>query len=150
MINLISWETIKHVWTDHLWTKRESPIEPNSAMNFLNGYSSYNLHTTPTFLGYFVDKELAGVNSGHMCENNQYRSRGLYVFDKYRGQGLGVKLLLATINQAKNENADMIWSLPRYTSWNTYSNAGFVLSSEWFTTETSNSNAYCSLNLRNK
>lgn len=148
MIKKISFDEICTIWKNNLWPSRVSPIEPNSAMNFLNGYSSYNMHATPTFFGYHVNEELAGVNSGHMCEHNQYRSRGLYVFDKYRGQGLGVKLLLATINQAKNENADMVWSLPRYTSWKTYSKAGFILSSEWFTTETSNSNAYCSLNLK--
>ena len=148
MVKLITWEIIKEVWTNFLWPIRNSPIESNSAMNYLGGYSYNNMNTSPTFFGYYDGDYLIGVNSGHMCENNQYRSRGLYVSDKYRGQGIGVKLLLATIDQAKIENADMIWSLPRQSSWKTYSVAGFVLSSDWFQTETSNSNAYCRLNLK--
>lgn len=148
MIETISWAIIKQVWTDYLWVERKSPIEPNSAMNFLNGYSLYNLTTQPTFFGYYICGILAGVNSGHMCDGNQYRSRGLYVFNKYRGNGIGVKLLLAAIEQANVEDASMIWSLPRKTSWNTYSRVGFMLSSDWFKTETSDSNAYCSLKIK--
>ena len=148
MIKLITWDVIKEVWANFLWPVRSSPIESNSAMSYLGGYSSYNMNANPTFFGYYVDGTLAGVNSGHMCEHNQYRSRGLHVFDKYRGQGFGVELLLATVNQAKIENADLIWSLPRQSSWKTYSRAGFVLSSDWFKTETSESNAYCVLKFK--
>ena len=147
MIKIISWDEIKEVWANHLWADRKSPIESNSAMSYLGGYSSYNMNTNPTFFGYYVNYDLAGVNSGHICENNQYRSRGLYVFDKYRNKGIGVQLLMATISQAKNESASMIWSLPRYTSWKTYEKSGFTLSSDWFETETSDKNAYCILKL---
>lgn len=148
MIHELNWEDILTIWQNKLWPKRISAIEPNSAMNFLTGYSSYNMITKPTFFGYFVDGNLSGVNSGHMCDNMQYRSRGLYVDPKYRGHGIGVELLKATIGQAKLENADMIWSMPRKSSWNTYSRAGFELASEWFKTETSENNAYCVLKLK--
>lgn len=143
MIKKILWNEIEDIWKNYLWINRMSPIESNSAMNFLSEHSSYNMTTTPTFFGYFENNTLAGVNSGHMCENYQYRSRGLYVFENYRGKGIGVQLLLTTISQAKKENSKLIWSLPRKTSWKTYQRAGFTLSSPWFQTETSDQNAYC-------
>lgn len=143
MIVTISWKDIESIWREKLWQARQSPIEPNSAMNFLGGYSNFNMTTEPIFLGYYFYDKLVGVNSGHMCENKEYRSRGLYVDPEHRGQGIGVQLLDATINQARNENAKMIWSLPRFTSWKTYQKAGFILHGDWFRTETSDSNAYC-------
>ena len=103
----------------------------------------YNMQTPTTFLAYKINGNIVGVNSGHATINNAYRSRGLWVDPAFRKQGIGKELLLATINQAVNENSNMIWSLPRQTSWNTYKLAGFELGSSWFKTETSDNNAYC-------
>ena len=147
MIVNISFDDIYDVWVNKLWPKRHSPIEPTSAMNFLGGYDINNMSYSPSFFGYMFDNKLVGVNSGHMCSDNSYRSRGLYVEEDYRRQGIGVKLLLETVNQAKKENAIMVWSLPRKTSYFTYNNAGFVLASDWFATETSDFNAYVKLQL---
>lgn len=146
MIKKIQFEDIFPVWKNNLWPNRESKIETNSAMVFLSGYDMYNMHTTPTFFGYYLFNRLVGVNSGHMCNGLRYRSRGLYVFESYRGLGLGRELLIATIEQAKSENAKMIWSYPRKPSWKTYENAGFRLVTDWEQSETSDSNAYCILN----
>lgn len=146
MIKQINFSDIFPIWRSYLWPERQSKIESNSAMMFLSGYDIYNMNTNPTFFGYYLFDKLVGVNSGHMCNGLQYRSRGLYVFESYRGLGLGRELLLATIAQAKLENAKMIWSYPRKTSWKTYQNAGFRLVTDWEQSETSNSNAYCILN----
>lgn len=143
MIQEIDWKIIQPVWSQHLWPNRSSPIETNSAMIYLNGIDMKNMEYIPTFFGYFHIDRLAGVNSGHMCADGTYRSRGLYVFPEYRGMGIGSKLLTATIDRAKNLNAKLVWSLPRKTSWSTYRRAGFVLTSEWHETETSAHNAYC-------
>lgn len=147
MIKKIKFEEISPIWRNNLWPNRKSKIEPNSAMGFLSGYDMYNMNTIPTFFGYYLFGKLIGVNSGHMCNGSQYRSRGLYVFESYRGLGLGRELLLATIEQAKLENANMIWSYPRKTSWKTYESVGFKLTTDWEQSETSDSNAYCILNL---
>lgn len=147
MIKIVSFEQAKEVWSRYLWPSRVSPIESNSAMNFLNGYDMRSMYTTPTFFAYVQDDKIIGVNSGHMCGDNSYRSRGLYVSTEYRNQGIGVKLLLETISQAKKESANFIWSYPRQTSWNTYQKAGFMLASDWEISETSDSNAYCRLDL---
>lgn len=147
MIKNISFDQIKEIWSNHLWPGRISPIESNSAMNFLNGYCMDNMRTTPTFFAYIEHNQILGVNSGHLCGDNSYRSRGLFVLDTHRNKGIGVKLLLETIDQAKKESAKFVWSYPRQTSWNTYQKAGFILSSNWEISETSDSNAYCKLEL---
>jgi GNAT superfamily N-acetyltransferase len=148
MIKRITWKQIFPIWKNDLWPNRQSPIEPNSAMNFLFGYDMENMESVPTFFGYFVDKKIVGVNSGHRCSDNSYRSRGLWVYTDYRSQGIGQLLLKATIDQAVHEKCSMIWSYPRFTSWPTYSRVGFNLASEWNPSETNSKNAFANFILQ--
>jgi len=144
MIVETDFETIRYIWKDYLWPTRTSAIEQHSAM-LLNGtFDIKNFDNKATFLLYHDNGSIAGCNSGHLCSDNSYRSRGLYVFPEYRKQGIGKKLLEHTINIGKKENANMIWSYPRYESWKTYQSAGFSLCSEWAASETG-TNAYCIL-----
>jgi GNAT superfamily N-acetyltransferase len=147
MIKIISFDEILPIWRDYLWPERHSSIDPNSAMCFLGEYDLVNMQPVPTFFAYVIDGEIAGVNSGHMCKDNYYRSRGLYVFPNFRGKSIGTLLLTATIEQAKAENAVLCWSYPRKSSWKSYLNAGFELATEWEISETSDSNAYCKIHL---
>lgn len=137
-----NFEKIYPIWKTFLWPDRESKIESNSAMMFLSGYDLKNFVYTPSFFIYVMDDKIIGCNSGHMCADNSYRSRGLYVFPDYRKRGVGIELLKATIYQAAIENASFIWSYPRQSSWTTYKQSGFELSSDWETSEVS-LNAYC-------
>lgn len=120
-------------------------------MRFLEGHDMYNKTTPATFFGYFVDGKLAGVNSGHRCAEVpvyglNYRSRGLYVHEKYRGQGIGTALLKATAKQGRQEGCKTVWSYPKNTSWDTYNRAGFTLAGAWHDSETgTNAYAYCIL-----
>jgi GNAT superfamily N-acetyltransferase len=131
MITNISWNEIFKIWKDDLWPGRTIPIEPTSAMNFRVGYDMKNMEYMPTFFGYVLDKTIVGVNSGHGCVDTSYRSRGLWVHPNYRKQGIGQRLLKATIDQARIEKCNLVWSYPRYTSWKTYQSVGFELASEW-------------------
>jgi len=140
----ISFNEIYSIWNTYLWPTRESAIETHSAMNFLGGYDMQNMISTPTFFAYKLDNKIVGVNSGHMCHDNSYRSRGLFVFPEYRKQGIGKILLVATINQGINEGANYVWSYPKRSSWPTYEAAGFTLASSWETSEL-DINAYCKL-----
>jgi len=143
-IKLIDFDTVYSVWNKHLWLHRTDKIETHSAMLYLTGYDLKNFNYIPSFFGCFVDNKLAGVNSGHLCIDSSYRSRGLFVFEEFRGKNIGVNLLSATIEQAKNENAKFIWSYPRLNSYKTYKKAGFIISTDW--TETENGkNAFCVL-----
>lgn len=146
MIKKILFEQIHEIWKNNLWPNRKSKIETNSAMNFLNGYDMNNMKTNSTFFAYIIDDKIVGVNSGHLCGDSSYRSRGLYVFPTSRNLGIGKKLLLETIAQAKRENAKFVWSYPKQSSWKTYSSAGFTLMSDWHQSEL-DINAYCKLDL---
>lgn len=146
MIEKISFSEILPIWKNYLWPNRVSDITPTSAMSFMGGYDLQNMSPNPTFFAYIIDDEIAGVNSGHMCKDNEYRSRGLYVFEKFRGAGIGAELLTATIERAKEEGATLCWSYPKDSSWNTYAKAGFFLVSEFEASENGN-NAYCMIRL---
>mgnify|MGYP002737869948 CR=1 FL=1 len=142
MIKEITFEQILPIWRDYLWPERTTDITATSAMSYMEGYDLVNMSYPPTFFAYYVNDVIAGVNSGHMCMNGRYRSRGLYVFDKFRGMGIGTKLLIATIDQARLEGANLCWSYPRDSSWSAYAKAGFELSSE-FVLDENGKNAYC-------
>ena len=143
----ITFEQILPIWQAKLWPDRVSEITATSAMTFMGTYDLLNMVANPTFFAVVIGGEIAGVNSGHMCKDLQYRSRGLYVFEQYRRSGVGKLLLEATIQQAWDEHADICWSYPRMSSWNTYQSAGFSLMSAWETSETSEANAYCAISL---
>jgi len=146
MLIKLEWKKIYYIWSNHLWPNR-SVIEPTSAMCYLNGYDIVNMQSLPTFFGYTINDKIVAVNSGHACSNqNNYRSRGLWVDPNYRGQGIAQKLLKATIEQGHREEFNQIWSYPRQSSWPTYQAVGFKLSSDWTSSETSEANAYCILN----
>lgn len=146
MISNTTFDVINEIWSKELWPNRKSIITPTSAMNYLEGYDLINMTYNPTFICYLVEEEIAGVNSGHLCMDGSYRSRGLFVYPKYRKQGIGPKLLLATIDQGRKENARFVWSYPRNTSWETYKKAGFELTTDWEYSETG-INAFCKIDL---
>lgn len=145
-IHVIDFPIIEQVWKEKLWPERISPTETHSAMIYMsNSYAMGNFDLPIRYFGCFEDDTLVGVNSGHMCTDNNVRSRGLWVESTYRGKGYGKLLLIATIDWAKHLRANGIWSFPRKTSWITYESAGFTLTSDWQTSETSNANGYCYL-----
>lgn len=146
MISKIDFEIIYPVWRNLLWPERKSLIESTSAMNYLGGYDIKNLEFQPTFFGYFIDGNLVGVNSGHRCKDNSYRSRGLFVNENYRQRGIGKSLLEASINQAIEEHAEFVWSYPKYTAYRAYIAAGFSITSPWEQSELGQ-NAYCKKDL---
>lgn len=116
-------------------------------MVYLAGYDMENMKTNPTFFAFTINNDIAGVNSGHLCADNSYRSRGLFVFPKYRKLGIGGALLNAAIDEAITQKVDYIWSFPRKESWPTYERVGFKLSTEWEIGE-SGMNAYCRKDLK--
>jgi GNAT superfamily N-acetyltransferase len=146
MIEIIQWSDILPIWQQELWPERKSPIQPVSAMCLGRTYDMNNMLTTPTFFGFVKNDRILGVNSGHSCPgSNSYRSRGLWVNPRYRGQGIGQSLLQAAIEQGRKEGRTTVWSYPRKSSWPTYAAVGFKLESDWGPSETSDQNAYCAI-----
>ena len=126
MIISKSFEKIYPIWDEFLWPGRVSKIERSSAMSFLKGYDVKNMIYHTTFLCYCVDDTIAGVNSGHKCFDNSYRSRGLYVFPSYRGRGIGNKLSLATSEEGRTEGENFVGSYPKQDRGKTYERGGFT------------------------
>lgn len=142
MIIKTDYQTILQIWEQYLWVERTSKIETHSAMLLDGTYDMKNFNYVPSYFIYLRNGEIAGCNSGHMCLDNTYRSRGLYVFPQHRGNGIGLALLLETIKQAKIEKSKLVWSYPRKKSWRTYKKAGFKLTTQWSAGEL-DLNAYC-------
>lgn len=143
MIREIDWEAIRSIWEQELWPGRKD-IEPQSAMLYLSGHDMTNFTLPTLYLGYFEGGVLKGVNSGHECGDGSYRSRGLWVHPELRGHGIGTELLKITIEKGRERNL-FCWSFPRKTSWTVYSKAGFSLTSDWQSSDTSSANAFCKL-----
>lgn len=142
MIEQVGFEAIYPLWRNHLWPNRTSPIESHSAMLLYNTFDLKNFTYDADYFLYKVNGKTAGCNSGHMCCDGTYRSRGLFVFPEYRKQGIGTLLLLHTIDKAKTKQASIVWSYPKFESWSTYKSAGFKLVSDWTLGETGK-NAFC-------
>lgn len=123
-IQEITYEQCLTLW-NQLWANRVSPIEPTSAMTFSHtSQRSYTTNVgTPTFLGAFVNEQLVGVNSIHDVDENQQRSRGLFVLPEFRSNGIATKLLKATI--ACRKPGRCLWSYPKDSALPTYVRAGF-------------------------
>ena len=129
IIKKIKCVSILDIWTNKLWPGRESKIEPTNGLLLGGGWTKDIMLNPPTFFGAFDGDILVGVNSGHKAElidgRQYYRSRGIYVNPKYRGQGIAQELLKATEEQGKLEGCTHIWSMPRESSLKTYLNFGF-------------------------
>lgn len=127
MIEKIDWEDIKMVWERDLWPGRED-IRPMSSMLWEGGYdvSIYERYQ-PCYFAYIAEGEIAGVNSGHQTCSESFRSRGLFVYPKYRGQGLAQKLLEAVIEKSIESECRFTWSFPKKTASTVYHNAGYTI-----------------------
>jgi len=124
-VTKISFETIFKIWSEHLWNDRRTPIKPISSMLYLGGYDMSIYNNDPTFFAIKNNEKIIAVNSGHMTVDNYYRSRGLWVAEEYRNQGLTYLLFTALFHQAKSEGAKFVWSLPKDNSVGAYIKNGF-------------------------
>ena len=79
----------------------------------------------PVFFGAFAEGELVGVNSGHFTAPKEFRSRGLCVLPAHRGNGLGLLLLKHTLEYAREQGAQLVWSYPKEDAWKVYERAGY-------------------------
>lgn len=149
-ISEIDFETILPIWSKFLWPDRKSLIEPQSLIEFGNYPYTYDvkiLDYKPIFIGAYCEGALVGVNSGFLTTDLHFRSRGLYVAPEFRGNGIGRILLEHTKKSGRKLGAMWCWSIPRQSSFRTYSSAGFMQYGDFFTTETSDSNCFAYVSL---
>jgi GNAT superfamily N-acetyltransferase len=147
MIKQIDYTEIYSVWSTYLWPGRLD-IKHMSSMQYISGYNIkiYEMYR-PYFFAYFIDDNIVGVNSAHKSSDTEFRSRGLYVFNKYRNKGIGKQLLEYAISLGKAENCNICWSIPKKVALSTYSAAGFKQSTSFFKTETSDENCYAVISI---
>lgn len=127
----ITFESIFPVWQKKLWKDRLSDIKPMSSMLYLKGYDiEIYKKFQPSFCGIFVNNELAGVNSCHRTDEKSMRSRGIFIFEKYRSLKLSRYLFNFVEDKAVKEDCDNIWSLPRSTAIKAYQSFGFNITSD--------------------
>ena len=131
-VELIDWELIKGVWKEHLWKDRRSVIEPVSALSYGGAIDMSLQSYKPIFIGGYHRNRLVGVNSVVMTGKHQARSRGLFVFPEYRGNGYGSQILSASV-VSLTDTIKMIWTMPRYSALSTYTKSGYTQTSPWFT-----------------
>lgn len=141
-ITTISFDDILPVWQNHLWPNG-GHYKPMSSMTLDGGCDMSIYHKySPTFIGIYHENELVGVNSGHKTKDHEYRSRGLWVAESMRGQKLGKQLLHATIEKAREEGCEKVWSYPRRDSRFVYYSVGFKRITDWIASDSGVENAF--------
>jgi hypothetical protein len=88
-------------------------------------------------LGYYKDEELLCIASFHP-QNHEgfkgtgYQLRGMATVEKYRGQGLGNKLLNFAVVYLRGQKIDYLWCNARKKALQFYLNMGFEVISPEF------------------
>lgn len=131
MIQLILFEEILPLWKK-LWPDTEV-IKPHNEWEFLGGYNPEVPCSDVWFIGYYDDDKLVGCNSCFMSSKNHLRSRGIYILPEYRGKGISKFLFDKTIEIAKQNDAELIWSYPRLDALPSYLAVGFETIGDPFT-----------------
>jgi len=125
------WSEIKPVWSKFLWPlKTANQITSTSSMVFLGGYNLDIKKNRPSFWIARCDDVVVGTISGFKTSPNQFRSRGIWVADSYRGQGISFKLFEVVEARALEYNCNSIWSYPRVSALPAYLKFGFFSSGE--------------------
>ena len=88
-------------------------------------------------LGYYVDSELACVVSFHPQKYEGYAGagyqlRGMATLEKYRGRGIGNKLVNFSIVYLRGQKANYIWCNARKAALKFYQSLGFEIVSDEF------------------
>ena len=132
IIKQITFGTILPIWQEQLWPGRISPIEPYSAMRFMDNKYEVSFAKNPQiFLGGYIDDNLIAVTSIHLAEKYMARHRGLWVDSTFRGKGYGTNIINEALQYAKQLGVDAVWSFPRKSSMSAHLKCGYIQISPW-------------------
>jgi ribosomal protein S18 acetylase RimI-like enzyme len=128
MIKFISVEDVLPLRSSEL---REGKIAPKD-MRFSTDSAEGTLH-----LGYFIKGELVSILTMHRQHYGQYKGegyqmRGVATLEKFRGQGIGTKLLNFAIVYLRGQKVNYLWCNGRKKALKFYQNAGFEIVSQEF------------------
>ncbi len=120
------WTEVKPLWSEHLWPLRlPDYITPISSMIFCGGFDTDIKKNRPSFWIAEQDGVIVGTISGFKTADKQYRSRGIWIHQSVRGQGLSLELFRTVQDRAVEQQCNMIWSYPRLTALSAYKKFGF-------------------------
>ncbi len=110
---------------------REGKLTPNE-MRYPTDNAPGSFH-----LGYYIKGELVSIVSFHLQAYKQfkgdgYQMRGVGTAEKYRGQGIGTRLLNFAIVHLLDQKANYIWCNGRKNALKFYQDAGFEIVSPEF------------------
>lgn len=110
---------------------RDGKLTPNEC-RFPTDKLDGNFH-----LGYFIKGELASIASFHPQSYGQfkgdgYQIRGMATTEKYRGQGIGTKLLNFGLIYLREQRANYVWCNARKKAMKFYQDIGFEVVSPEF------------------
>lgn len=135
-MNIISldWEDVLPIWKKYLWPNKKNGIKKTNNWIWEIGKKVLEtdnliLNNNVFFFGISDNKKIIAVNSIFSSQPNYTRSRGLWVHNDYRKNGLAKILLNHCI---ENTTTSYIWTVPRKTALPAYESVGFIKISEWF------------------
>jgi ribosomal protein S18 acetylase RimI-like enzyme len=104
----------------NIWTQK------NYCYKILNHFNNEQLVDLlkPTYIAYFVDDDIVGVESGYKTNIDYYRIRGLWVDESYRNKKIATELVKWFENKSKEK---YIWTIPRQISLGFYLKLGFKI-----------------------
>jgi N-acetylglutamate synthase-like GNAT family acetyltransferase len=94
-------------------------------MMFGGGFDTDIKKNRPSFWMAEQHGVVVGTISGFKTADKQYRSRGIWIRETARGQGLSLELFRTVQDRAIEQRCDIIWSYPRLTSLAAYKKFGF-------------------------
>jgi GNAT superfamily N-acetyltransferase len=120
------WTEIRPVWIKFLWSlKPKDTVASISSMKFLGGYNSEIKKNRPYFWIMKHQHQVVGTISGFITGSSEFRSRGIWIADDYRGQGISSRLFQTVQDRATELGCCSIWSYPRLSALPAYQKFGF-------------------------
>ena len=139
MIEQINFEIIQEIWYEEDMWGQMAYVPPTNDYLYWDGKEHFGQreekirdlnYSNPVFYAYKENNKILGVNSYFHVNQDQCRSRGLYVYPEYRERGIGTILLKYAIDQNRDKKYKFIWSRPRNTAVEAYKKAGFKITSK--------------------
>lgn len=134
MIKEITFEEIEYYWNTYLWSKytNDGYIIRKVNLTTQEDYTHpayLNIKITlvekiipVTYIGYFIDEKIVGVESGYKTNKDYYRVRGLWVDENHRRKGIATKLINWLESKCREK---YLWTIPRESAIRFYLNYGF-------------------------
>ena len=119
-----SFQEVLPIWRDELWPKRITAIEKTNPLLFKKGWNLQHQSTEVFFMKVEKNKKIIAVCSMQKTADQEFRSRGLWVSEEFRKQGIGSKLFQALEKEALSRGCSRLWTLARHSSLIFYTKMG--------------------------